>query len=45
MEDAQDMAISHRLKGADAVVVQIAQELKLPMISYDDDVNKAAKSL
>ena len=45
MESARNMAISHRLKGADAVIVQIAQELKLPMISYDTNINKAAKSL
>lgn len=45
MESAQHMAISHRLKGADAVIVQIAQELKLPMISYDEHVNKATRSI
>ncbi|MBI4289178.1 MAG: PIN domain-containing protein [Chloroflexi bacterium] len=45
MYQAADIALKHNLKGADAVVMQIAQELKLPMISYDEDVNKAARSL
>lgn len=45
MESAQNLAINHRLKGADAVIVQIAQELKLPMISYDNNIIKAAESI
>lgn len=45
MHQAADIALGYKLKGSDAVIMQIAQELKLPMISYDKDINKAAKSL
>ena len=45
MESAQNLAIKHNLKGADAIIVQIAWELKFPMISYDNNVNKAVENL
>jgi len=45
MHRATNIALNYRLRGADAVIVQIAQELKLPIIAYDNEVNKAAEDL
>ena len=45
MRQATNIALDYKLRGADAVITQIVQELKLPIIVYDNNIIKAAENL
>ncbi|MDI6884714.1 MAG: PIN domain-containing protein, partial [Hadesarchaea archaeon] len=43
--DAQLIAIRHRLRGADAVVVQLAREKKCKLASFDKEILREFEKL
>lgn len=40
MKRAQQIILRDRLKGADAVIAEVAEELKIPLITFDEEILK-----
>ncbi len=42
MSESQDYGTKYKLKGMDAIIVQLALELNFPLVTFDNEIIKRA---